>query len=401
MTQQGHIFRKGGSWYLRYRDTLMENGELVRRQICKKVSIVDPEHQRRKIPPQSVIDMAAELMKPLAKSNPQSTQVLAAFVREVYFPWAETQKRASTLATDKNRWVKHLEARCGGIRLREFRTVTGQELIEAIARQNDLSRTTLHQFKSFLSAVFTRAKQLGLLDGVNPIQGVSIPKNVRGKSETFAMSLDEIKAMLAILPEPSRTVVAVAGYAGLRRGEIQGLQWPDYDGKQLNVSRSVWEGIESDPKSDSSKSAVPVISTLAKILDLYRLSRGNPASGSVFQSSGKSKKPLRLNNLLRSQIMPALNRCGVCFKSKEEHNADVPHEYSRDESIPVWRGWHSFRRGLATNLHDLGVDDKTIQAILRHSNVAVTQQAYIKTLPKQTVDAMDRLNAKVESTQVQ
>jgi hypothetical protein len=37
------------------------------------------------------------------------------------------------------------------------------------------------------------------------------------------------------------------------------------------------------------------------------------------------------------------------------------------------------------------VDDKTIQATRRHFNVAVTQQAYIKTLPKQSVDAMKRL----------
>jgi hypothetical protein len=49
------------------------------------------------------------------------------------------------------------------------------------------------------------------------------------------------------------------------------------------------------------------------------------------------------------------------------------------------------RGGLATNLHDLGVDDKTIQAILRHANVAVTQAAYIKTLPAQSIAAMQQL----------
>ena len=52
--------------------------------------------------------------------------------------------------------------------------------------------------------------------------------------------------------------------------------------------------------------------------------------------------------------------------------------------IPPW---------LATNLHDLGVADKTIQAILRHSNVAVTQKCYIKTLPAQSVAAMNMLES--------
>jgi hypothetical protein len=34
--------------------------------------------------------------------------------------------------------------------------------------------------------------------------------------------------------------------------------------------------------------------------------------------------------------------------------------------------------GLATNLHDLGVAGSLIRAILRHSDVSVTRQAYIK-----------------------
>jgi integrase len=44
-----------------------------------------------------------------------------------------------------------------------------------------------------------------------------------------------------------------------------------------------------------------------------------------------------------------------------------------------WHGWHAARRGLATNLHQLKVQDITIQAILRHSDVAVTRRSYIKT----------------------
>ena len=44
-----------------------------------------------------------------------------------------------------------------------------------------------------------------------------------------------------------------------------------------------------------------------------------------------------------------------------------------------WHGWHAARRGLATILHQLKVQDITIQAILRHSDVAVTRRSYIKT----------------------
>ena len=56
-----------------------------------------------------------------------------------------------------------------------------------------------------------------------------------------------------------------------------------------------------------------------------------------------------------------------------------------------WHGWHAFRRGLATNLHQLGVSDNTIQRILRQYNVAVTQSCYIKTVDCEVTSAMQQL----------
>ena len=48
--------------------------------------------------------------------------------------------------------------------------------------------------------------------------------------------------------------------------------------------------------------------------------------------------------------------------------------------------------------HRLGVDDLTIQAILRHSNVAVTQNCYIKTASEQTQAAMRKLETALSDT---
>ena len=39
-----------------------------------------------------------------------------------------------------------------------------------------------------------------------------------------------------------------------------------------------------------------------------------------------------------------------------------------------WKGWHAYRRGLATNLKKLGVPDTTIQAVIRHESVSTTQR---------------------------
>jgi len=54
-------------------------------------------------------------------------------------------------------------------------------------------------------------------------------------------------------------------------------------------------------------------------------------------------------------------------------------------------GWHAARRGLGSNLYALGVPEKVIQQILRHANVSTTATYYIKTVPSQVTDAMEKL----------
>lgn len=77
---------------------------------------------------------------------------------------------------------------------------------------------------------------------------------------------------------------------------------------------------------------------------------------------------MNLDNLARRVNQPALERCGACQKAKRGPKTDGQ-PFERDKNIPRWQGWHAFRCGLATNLHALSVDDKTIQAILRHSGM--------------------------------
>ena len=52
---------------------------------------------------------------------------------------------------------------------------------------------------------------------------------------------------------------------------------------------------------------------------------------------------------------------------------------------------------LATNLHYRGIQDKTIQVILRHSNVAVTQACSIKSISSDAVEAMMSLEQATSS----
>jgi hypothetical protein len=97
--------------------------------------------------------------------------------------------------------------------------------------------------------------------------------------------------------------------------------------------------------------------------------------------------PLSLNNVLNRQILPVLNACVHCGKGSDDHDK-AAHKCERDSKRPEWHGWHAFRLGLATNLHDLGIVDKTIQVILGRAKVAGTQNSYIEALDSQSIAAM-------------
>ena len=124
-----------------------------------------------------------------------------------------------------------------------------------------------------------------------------------------------------------------------------------------------WRKHVSETKTSASKGWVPL---LPLVVDALAEQRKTSTSEYIF--AGGTGKPLVIANLTRRDIAPKL----------------------KEKGIP-WHGWHGFRRGLSTNLYDLGVKDMVIQAILRHANVSVTRQHYIKTSSAQTEAAMKEL----------
>ncbi len=67
------------------------------------------------------------------------------------------------------------------------------------------------------------------------------------------------------------------------------------------------------------------------------------------------------------------------------------------EAIGVgWYGWHGFRRAIASNLYELGADEKVVQRILRHAKAHVTKDRYIKAFDPAVVAAMKKLEATLD-----
>jgi integrase len=252
-----------------------------------------------------------------------------------------------------------------------FRPVAARGLIEKIAAEKKLRKRTVANLKHFLGGVYTFARNHGHFDAANPITGLKL-KIKRRDLTTFAYSLDYQRSMMAVVPIKARAAMAVAGFAGLSRSELQGLRWEDRQGDELCVARSVVEGNEKETTTEHRTAPVPIISELAQILDEYWDCLGRPKAGWMFPSS-RGNKPMAMNNLYRRHIKGELRKYNI-----------------------VWHGWHAFRRGLATNLKQMGVDDMVIQRILRHGTSETTRKHYIKMLPPGVKKAMSKLDRKIK-----
>jgi integrase len=382
--QSGSIFKARGNWYVRYFEDRVVDGQLRHDRIAKQIG---PVTTRGKRPPQKIEDEAREIVAAATVTNatPDRVLTIGEFVKRVYFPHIEQFKRPSTLRGYRDIWENHVKARCDGHWLKEVRTFHVQSWLDSIASPGTLSRKHI---KTFVSAFFKLAKQQGYYDGENPVRDTATSPRATAPRETYAYDLTEIQQMLSVMPEPAATIFAVAAFTGLRRGELQGLQWEDYGDGQIRVSRAIWEGHVNDPKTGRSKGAVPVIKQVAERLEFHQMRSGDSQTGPMFRNL--SGKPLCLNNVLGRQILPALQRCESCGKA-EGHHTKADHTFKLDEKFPKWHGWHAARRGLGSNLYALGVPEKVIQQILRHANVSTTSTYYIKTVPTQVTDAMEKL----------
>ena len=368
--QAGCVVRKGDFWYVRYREpVVLEDGTIRQVHKSRKLTRATGPYQTKR----AAEGLAEKTLRPLNDGVlvPESTMTLNRYMQTVYLPYAERQKRRSTFIGYRNMWKRYIKPD-GDKALREFRTFECEQMLLSIARTHDLCRSTLAHIKHFLGGAFRYARRQGVLDSPNPVREVEIPR-ARPAGETHAYSLEEEVRMLAILPEPAATVVAMAAFTGARKGEIRGFLWQNYDGYTIEVKHSVWRNQVGEPKREKSKGTIPVIAQLKLFLDRHRASTGNFAQGFIFRNLWGN--PLNLDLLASEVIRPALEA----------------------EKIP-WYGWHAFRRGLATNLHRLGVSDKVIQQILRHANVTTTINIYVKMVTRDAEEAMKRLESNCSLT---
>jgi len=196
--QKGYLYEDHGAWYVQYRQRISQaDGSSQLKRISKYLgrsndfsNIFEVEQCRE--------SFMQAVNRDRLSANSRIT--LTAFVEGAYLPWTKEERRASTSKGHQEIWINYLRNRVGELRLREFRTVDASRMLRAIAKERDLTKTTLQHIKSVLSTIFTFAKNDGAFDGANPVDGALIPWDAREPRETHAYDLSQVLQMLDRLP---------------------------------------------------------------------------------------------------------------------------------------------------------------------------------------------------------
>lgn len=365
--QSGYIYKNGKFWTLRYYEMVLDNGREIRKQKAHKLAPVSSQYPNKT----SVRHLADAFLAPLngRQLRPESSQCVVDFLQHTYLPHVKATKRPST-CKGYHDMFKIVRDHLVDVTMHEFRTPEADALMRAVAGEKQRAHTTHRNLKSFLSGAFKYAKRNGAVNE-NPIRDVEIPRG-KPKADRAPYTFDEVVRMVEVLPEPARTVVFTAALTGLRLSELKGLRWEDFDDDQMIVQRGVWRGQVNGTKTLTSRAAVPIIPFLVEQLENHK--RHNSGTGYVFHGEMSAEKPLILENVYRRDMKEPFAKAKV-----------------------NWRGWHPFRYGVGTILHSLGVDDKTIQQILRHANVSTTLAFYVKPPAAESRKAMDKLGVAFKS----
>jgi len=246
-------------------------------------------------------------------------------------------------------------------------------------REENLANPTVDKMRRVMSLVYKHGQRHGLIprnEESNPMRFVRC--KTTSSYEAMILTPQQAFAILTRLHEPERTLTLLASATGLRISECLGLQWQDISFEQslIHVRRTWTCGAVGTPKSTASQAPVPLHVLLAEFLGNWKQQTPYAsATDWVFASSRcQGKRPRVANMLVEGHLRPAAIAAGVL----QEH-------------VAMRFGFHNLRHSLASFLVRTNTDPKTVQALLRHSDVKTTLQLYAHSISEDRMAAQGQM----------
>ena len=268
--------------------------------------------------------------------------------------WVKTVLPMYKSSTQKNHThivKKHLRPRFGDQALSAISTRELQAYVADLTAAGYAPKTIDH-IHDVLSAVLRTAVDWNHLP-TNPARGVRLPKlkTVRPK---WALTVEDAARLLEALPPLPRTMVALALFSGVRRGELFGLRWRHVDEERrvLRIREAVYEGVFDTPKTEASQRDIPLgEGALHVIADWKQHVQTTDPDRLLFAT--RSGKPIAPNNVLRRWVFPACAALGLRRAT-----------------------WTTFRRTWSTWAHEQGAPLKIMARVMGHTKVDTTINIY-------------------------
>lgn len=265
--------------------------------------------------------------------------------------------------------AKHVVAEIGGLKLIDLTTDKAQAMVngwlEHLGRPTVKNR--LFTIRAMLSFAVSR-KRLKR----NPLKDdpVKLPRTRHRVEIPTKEDIQKLLTTLAVRREGERPdvyrvrviMVMLTMFAGLRRGEVFGLQWGDVDFAKgvLNIrhSLSTFDGLKT-PKSFAGIRTVPMAPPVAELLARQHAMAGEPSSGYVLCRPDGSPLELMRASMADGYWIPLCKAAGLV-------KPDGTHKFRL----------HDMRHTAVSLWLDAGLDPVVLKGIVGHSRISTTIDIY-------------------------
>jgi integrase len=316
--------------------------------------------------------IAADVLRGLWVDPRRSTRTIA----DVVAQWraANPGKRASTLAADDSALSVHVLPALGTRAVGSVTPADVQTLVNAMARR--LQPRTVRRNYGVLRAVLRFAEQSDVI-ARTPCRGIKLPGMAPVRRPQLSPA--DVAKLAIELGEEHGPMAWLGAVLGLRWGEVAALRVGRVDllKRTLAVAEAISRSstgtpVLGPPKSDAGYRTLSVPAALCDLLAnclVRRRLTGADVDALVFVAPDGG--PLHYSNWRQRVWVPACERAGL-------------------DGL----GFHDLRRANATALVADGVDLKTAQARLGHSDPRLTLAVYAQATSEADRAAADKLGAR-------
>lgn len=264
-----------------------------------------------------------------------------------------------------------------------------EQWLKDLKRERGFANPTLDKTRRVMSMIYKHGQRYGLISRnqeSNPMRFVRC--RTTSGYEAMILTPEQAYAVLLNLQEPERTLTLLASGTGLRISECLGLQWQDvsFADAMIHVRRTWTCGQVGLPKSKASKGPVPLHRLLAEFILLWKQKTPYSQPGDwVFPSLRlEGKQPRVANMLVEDHLRPAAVKAGILSSHRDARGQLV-------DDDPRRFGFHNLRHSLASFLIRTRTDPKTVQTLLRHSDVKLTLQFYTLAVSRDRMAAAGKM----------